>query len=57
MPNVTEYDINAGILKRNAGCNEGGAAEEFELRLWIHHGPTGMPSAAYRPADRILLRK
>ena len=41
-PNVTEYNINAGILSR--GRNEqGGVAEEYELRLWIHHGPAGLP--------------
>ena len=47
-PNVTEYDINAGVL--SSGLNEGGGADgEFELRLWIHHNPTGMPLQCRRP--------
>ena len=41
-PNVVEYDINAGILSRGRS-ESGGVAEEYELRLWIHHGPAGLP--------------
>lgn len=38
----TEYKIKAGILSR--GRNEGGGTDgEYELRLWIHHGPNGIP--------------
>ena len=51
VPNVTEYDINAGILSR--GRNEqGGVAEEYELRLWIHHGPAGLPVLP-KTSDRV----
>ena len=42
VPNVTQYDINAGVLSRGR-TEEGGAAETQELRLWIHHGTGGMP--------------
>ena len=50
-PNVVEYDINAGILSR--GRNEqGGAAEEYELRLWIHHGSAGLPVLP-KTSDRV----
>ena len=51
-PNVTEYAINAGILSR--GRNEqGGVAEEYELRLWIHHGPRGLPVLP-KTSDRVF---
>jgi hypothetical protein len=51
-PNVTEYDINAGILSR--GRNEsGGVAEEYELRLWIHHGSRGLPVLP-KTSDRVF---
>ena len=40
-PQVVTYSINAGILSR--GRNEqGGIGEDYELRLWIHHGPAGL---------------
>ena len=52
VPNVTEYDINAGVLSR--GRNEGGGTDgEYELRLWIHHGGAGMPKLP-TTADRVL---
>lgn len=51
-PNVVEHNIKAGILKRNR-TEQGGAAEEFEIHFWIHHGPTGIP-ALPTTADRIL---
>ena len=51
-PNVTEYAINAGILSR--GRNEsGGVAEEYELRLWIHHGSRGLPVLP-KTSDRVF---
>ena len=52
-PNVTEYAINAGILSR--GRNEqGGVAEEYELRLWIHHGPRWVACTAKDVRPRVL---
>ena len=41
-PNVTQYDISAGILSRGR-TEQGGVGEDYELRLWIHHGTGGMP--------------
>ena len=52
VPNVTEYNINAGILSRGR-VEQGGAAEEYELRLWIHHGAAGMPVLP-KTSDRVL---
>ena len=37
-----EYEIKAGVLSRGR-TEEGGAGESYELRLWIHHGATGVP--------------
>ena len=39
---VEDYAINAGVLSRGR-AEDGGVAESYELRLWIHHGPTGLP--------------
>ena len=39
---VEQYAIKAGVLSRGR-MEEGGVGETYELRLWIHHGPTGMP--------------
>jgi len=51
-PNVVEYSINAGILSR--GRNEaGGVDEQYELRLWIHHGSRGLPVLP-KTSDRVL---
>jgi hypothetical protein len=50
-PNVTEYSINAGILSRGR-TEQGGAAEEYELRLWIHHGSRGLPVLP-KTSDRV----
>lgn len=51
-PNVTEYNINAGVLSR--GRNEGGGTDgEFELRIWIHHNASGMPELP-TTADRVF---
>ena len=51
-PNVTEYDINAGIL--SSGRNEaGGIDEQQELRLWIHHGSRGLPVLP-KTSDRVF---
>lgn len=41
-PDVTQYDINAGVLSRGR-MEEGGPGESHEIRLWIHHGTGGMP--------------
>ena len=52
IPNVTDYAINAGILSR--GRNEaGGIDEQYELRLWIHHGSRGLPVLP-KTSDRVL---
>ena len=52
-PNVTEFSINAGILSR--GRNEqGGVAEDYELRLWIHHGSCRLASVAKDVSDRVF---
>ena len=51
-PAVTEYSINAGILSRGR-VEGGGVAEEYELRLWIHHGPAGLPVLP-TTSDRVL---
>ena len=37
-----QYSVNAGILSRGR-TEQGGVGETYELRLWIEHGPTGMP--------------
>jgi len=51
VPNVTEHSINAGILSR--GRNEaGGIDEQYELRLWIHHGSRGLPVLP-KTSDRV----
>lgn len=50
-PNVTEHSINAGILSRGR-TEQGGAAEEYELRLWIHHGSRGLPVLP-KTSDRV----
>ena len=42
VPNVTQYDINAGVLSRGR-TEQGGVGEDYELRLWIHHGTGGLP--------------
>lgn len=40
--NVTEYDINAGILSRGR-MEGGGTTGDYEIRIWIHHGAKGLP--------------
>lgn len=51
-PDVTEFNINAGILSR--GRNEsGGPAEEYQIRMWIHHDRGGLESLP-KTADRVL---
>lgn len=51
-PVETPININAGILSR--GRSEGGdTAGEYEMRLWIHHGPAGL-QALPTTADRVL---
>lgn len=39
---IEDIAINAGVLSRGR-AEDGGVAESYELRLWLHHGPTGMP--------------
>ena len=42
VQNTEQFTIKAGVLSR--GRNEdGGVGETYELRLWIHHGSSGMP--------------
>jgi len=42
-PVTTEFNIKAGVLRRNRN-ESGGALGEYDLELWIHHGPTGIPT-------------
>ena len=51
-PNVTTHNINAGILSRGRS-ESGGVAEEYELRLWIHHDAGGL-EALPKTADRVF---
>ena len=51
IPQVTEFKINAGILSRGR-MEQGGVAEDYELRLWIHHGPAGLPVLP-KTSDRV----
>ena len=39
--NVTQVDIRAGVLSRGR-VEQGGVGESYELRLWIHHGTSGL---------------
>ncbi|QQG31335.1 tail protein [Cyanophage S-2L] len=39
---VVEYPINAGVLGYRKS-ERSGAEEAREVRLWIHHGPGGLP--------------
>ena len=39
--NQTQLSIKAGVLSRGR-IEEGGVAETYELRLWIHHGTSGL---------------
>ena len=50
-PNVTEYAINAGILSRSL-VEQGGPAEEYDLKLFIHHGRAGLPVLP-KTSDRV----
>ena len=40
--NTEQFAIKAGVLSMGRS-EEGGTSETLELRLYIHHGPTGMP--------------
>ena len=40
--NTEQFAIKAGVLSMGRS-EEGGTGETLELRLYIHHGPTGMP--------------
>ena len=51
VPDTTQFSINAGVLSRGR-VEEGGVAETHELRLWIHHGPNGLPHLP-TTADRV----
>ena len=39
---VTNYEIKAGVLSRGR-VEEGGVAEQYELRLWLDHSANGLP--------------
>ena len=41
-PSSQTIDCKAGVLSRGR-AEDGGVAETYELRLWIHHGSSGMP--------------
>ena len=38
---VTDHDIKAGVLSRGR-VEQGGVGEGYTLRLWIHHGTSGL---------------
>ena len=50
-PNVITHSINAGVLSRGRS-ESGGVAEEYELRLWIHHDAGGLESLP-KTSDRV----
>ena len=41
VENVITLDIKAGVLSRGR-IEGGGVAERYELRLWVHHGTSGL---------------
>ena len=41
-PSSETINCKAGVLSRGR-AEDGGVAESYELRLWIHHGSSGMP--------------
>ena len=41
-PNTEQFTIKAGVLSRGRS-EAGGVGEDYEIRLWIHHGTSGMP--------------
>ena len=51
-PSVVTYSINAGVLSRGRS-ESGGVAEEYELRLWIHHDTGGL-EALPKTSDRVF---
>ncbi len=50
--NVTQINCKAGVLSRGR-VESGGVGETYELRLWIHHGTSGMPHLP-TTADRVV---
>ena len=50
-PNITQFDIAAGVLSRGR-TEQGGVGEDYELRLWIDHSATGLPHLP-TTADRV----
>jgi len=52
VPDVTELNIKAGILSRGRS-ESGGVAEEYEIRMWIHHGANGLPVLP-KTSDRVF---
>jgi hypothetical protein len=40
---TTDYAINAGVLGYRKS-ERSGSSESREVRLWIHHGPGGLPA-------------
>ena len=43
VQNTEQFTIKAGVLSRGRS-EAGGAGEDYELRLWIHHGTSGCQS-------------
>ena len=41
-PSSETINCKAGVLSRGR-TEDGGVAETYEIRLWIHHGTMGMP--------------
>lgn len=41
-PSQQVINCKAGVLSRGR-TEDGGVGESYELRLWIHHGSSGMP--------------
>lgn len=42
VENTEQFTIKAGVLSRGRS-EAGGVGEDYELRLWVHHGSSGMP--------------
>jgi hypothetical protein len=49
---TVDREIMAGVLSTGR-TEQGGTAEQRELRLWVHHGPTGLQIFPLT-SDRVL---
>ena len=49
---IMQINCKAGVLSRGR-VESGGVGETYELRLWIHHGTSGMPHLP-TTADRVV---